>query len=479
MSDADRIPAPARLRSARRRLLVALVLLGVIVFLWLRSIIHTDTIWFSTVGGQFNELQISNGIIALRSTDERLGPAEAFVVRYFHSRDAVLLDGDLALRELPFYDKTFPLFGPTKQAIVGNGLFGTSEQLYESIETQTLMHATVEDLAGFNCVFVREAGKVRGIVIAAPYYAVFLLMLLVGLWQLRRWLILRKRVRRGLCLECGYNIGHSSERCPECGTPIDRETRPVRRWGRYAATAGVAGLLVLGAFVWGRTSANVVGVLPPVEVDPVAARLEGVRATLKTDDMRLDAMIRLLAKTYGATFSVDWRGLAPQGLTAERMLSLDVENVELCEVLTMIEERFNDLSFDIEGNAIVLSSGYPKPDITRIYDAERLIALCESEWARGLDTTVQRKQDNGEYGHLPPDKQNRAKIEDEIAFEVNSAIGQRAQSNGLFRSSEARFLDGTLVVRTTRYGQFVAARRLAELLAEAERTAAVMGEQAK
>lgn len=478
MSDPDRIPAPVRLRAARRRLLVTLTLLGLVVFLWLRSIIHTDTVWFCTVGGQFNELQLSNGIVALRSTDERLGPAEAFVVRYFHSREALRLDGDLALRELPFYDKTGTLFGPTKQAIASGGLFGWPERADDDGEIDTLMHATDEDLAGFNVVFIREAGEVRGVVIGAPYYAVFLVTLLFSLWRLRRWVILRKRARRGLCMECGYNIGHSSERCPECGTPIDRETRPLRRWPRYALAAVLIGILVLVGFVLGRTSANVAGVFPPAEIDPVAARLEGVRATVHAKDMRLDAVVRLLAKTYGANIVVDWRDFDDLNSPKDDTMSLQLDNAELYQALRELAIELGGLTFDLDGTTIRLAPSYERERVTRVYNARRLVAMCEKEWERGRGITVQEKPDNGEYVRPTREERNRAKIEDEIAYQIEIAIGERAEYFGPYRPSLARFDNGTLTITTTRYGQFVASRRLAELMHEAERTAATM-EQGK
>jgi hypothetical protein len=36
-----------------------------------------------------------------------------------------------------------------------------------------------------------------------------------------RYLVVRRRNRKGLCPRCGYDLRASRERCPECGMPID------------------------------------------------------------------------------------------------------------------------------------------------------------------------------------------------------------------------------------------------------------------
>ena len=49
--------------------------------------------------------------------------------------------------------------------------------------------------------------------------------ILPAIWtitRVRRRLILRRRMKRGLCLQCGYDLRASPARCPECGTAIVR-----------------------------------------------------------------------------------------------------------------------------------------------------------------------------------------------------------------------------------------------------------------
>ncbi len=54
-----------------------------------------------------------------------------------------------------------------------------------------------------------------GFAVNTFFYAAILWLLIPGPFALRRFL----RVRRGLCVACGYDLGHAQhDTCPECGS---------------------------------------------------------------------------------------------------------------------------------------------------------------------------------------------------------------------------------------------------------------------
>ena len=63
-------------------------------------------------------------------------------------------------------------------------------------------------------------GMYPQVILGIPDWFGCLLLLVaptLGLWRRHR---LRRRIAKGLCLTCGYDLRASTERCPECGTPI-------------------------------------------------------------------------------------------------------------------------------------------------------------------------------------------------------------------------------------------------------------------
>jgi hypothetical protein len=56
--------------------------------------------------------------------------------------------------------------------------------------------------------------------IIVPHWAVFLLLIVFPAVQLRKPWTRRQRRKRGLCLNCGYDLRASREVCPECGSGV-------------------------------------------------------------------------------------------------------------------------------------------------------------------------------------------------------------------------------------------------------------------
>ena len=63
--------------------------------------------------------------------------------------------------------------------------------------------------------------------IAFPYAVPQLAGLLFSALLLRRLLRPRIRRKKGLCLTCRYDLRHTPERCPECGTVVDQSDRVI------------------------------------------------------------------------------------------------------------------------------------------------------------------------------------------------------------------------------------------------------------
>ena len=66
--------------------------------------------------------------------------------------------------------------------------------------------------------------KLRVVAVMAPHWLLMLLFLILPLNRFVRFRRRRNRLRKGLCLRCGYDLRATPDRCPECGTPIAAAT---------------------------------------------------------------------------------------------------------------------------------------------------------------------------------------------------------------------------------------------------------------
>ncbi|HTL29038.1 MAG TPA: hypothetical protein VL282_07455 [Tepidisphaeraceae bacterium] len=64
-----------------------------------------------------------------------------------------------------------------------------------------------------------------------PHWLPILLLSALPMWQLVTRLRQKRRTVRGLCMNCGYDLRASSDRCPECGAMI-----PVGLTGSHAGS---------------------------------------------------------------------------------------------------------------------------------------------------------------------------------------------------------------------------------------------------
>jgi len=84
--------------------------------------------------------------------------------------------------------------------------------------------------------------------IAVPIVALLLLSVLHLYRSIRR----RRRLRRGLCIDCGYDLRAATERCPECGSVLPQKL-PKGAWKRVlrvTAFAGAAACLLASIVLW-------------------------------------------------------------------------------------------------------------------------------------------------------------------------------------------------------------------------------------
>jgi hypothetical protein len=82
-------------------------------------------------------------------------------------------------------------------------------------------------LTAQNVVFSPSFASTWQLAVVVPYWAVVTLASLLPVYCLAKVpgaLQRRRRIRRGLCVHCGYDMRASSDRCPECGTPASEAT---------------------------------------------------------------------------------------------------------------------------------------------------------------------------------------------------------------------------------------------------------------
>ena len=215
-------------------------------FRWLRGILCRVSflLFLATIGLWIRTYWSCDCIDAMTC---RLG-AESCMVRYA----AACPQGHVSIRRERYYQRfgledpvcSWEVYDPTPPDGVVNSFSNSSSKSFLGF--------------GFNPGgFFKASGSRHdrdGVVFSVQYpfwaqaaiFAVAPLLACRKLWARRRESF---RAARGLCLQCGYDLRATPERCPECGLPAGA-TKPVAvAWGRELATYLYLAVLIAAVFI--------------------------------------------------------------------------------------------------------------------------------------------------------------------------------------------------------------------------------------
>ncbi len=82
------------------------------------------------------------------------------------------------------------------------------------------LHRVFRDFRRQETYFFLSEDRGFGSYCKIPFWPILVSTLLLPAVAFRRMLRERKRRRAGLCIQCGYDLRATRDRCPECGTPV-------------------------------------------------------------------------------------------------------------------------------------------------------------------------------------------------------------------------------------------------------------------
>ena len=188
--------------------IVLIVLVALVCGMWVRSRNGTDALMlFVGADGRAQVLASSGGRVCLALTSIAVGRERAWTAMCGSTDDAMpdsLTEFDVS--RLTIYPPADPAKVAAGGSDFGNGYLGFSFAASQSHVVANVPHSKL-------------------VYAVVPHWAIALPLVAWSSWRLfgpaaER----RRRLKRGLCLNCGYDVRASAERCPECGEAITKST---------------------------------------------------------------------------------------------------------------------------------------------------------------------------------------------------------------------------------------------------------------
>ena len=209
-----------------------------------------------------------------------------------------------------------------------------------------------------------------------PYWILVILLALLPMRMFRHGWTRFDRWRRGNCLNCGYDIRASTERCPECGKPIRTKGSTAslaadEAPARSAPRPTISVLLALSIGV-------LIGVIAHHRAARAAASSQRAQLLarpvkdLNLANASLGEAIDLLRRRSGLRIDVDWDSLEISSINQDRRVDLYLSDTTLGAALRSILHQLggpdSDYFFAIERGRVVMASPQNPARTAKIYD---------------------------------------------------------------------------------------------------------------
>jgi len=337
--------------------LLCAALLTLLCLLWVRSRWHTTILGFFTPSGHLQAIASDRDGLLLFFSNVPFGQEAAW------SADAMSVSAD------DFATVHDLVYNPTWARTPGHWHYAGFRYARDQLSPR---RSTIWDFRA----------------ITIPYWLPIVLLLILPLQRLQRWIIRMRRLSRGQCLACGYDLRHSADRCPECGAPRRTSTLASPVQPDHPPIPGRIGRLVIACVVCVIAcgiSAVVLfrGRFGVASTALRAGPLTGIRLHNQSfGPASVRGVIASIQDATGIRIKVDWRSLNdPTYPQSVRKIEFHVHDTSLRQAVTSAIASAGFLGVRPEcyadGNVFYVAAASRSPAYVRAYPVSDLIRQAD------------------------------------------------------------------------------------------------------